>query len=551
MKRILDSISNPYSEENFERLVDLYLSSLDNDEFYKNVVTYYKDRVDTGKFNDPKLKTNFVRVESLPGWIVQRHFSEFFATKHRMYINAPLNHIGTIVDKFVSSCDAQNLPFELKYPCENTERNDTIVIGSCTEAYKSHIEILRKIAEEHPEIVKDCGTPPMLSGVLDGWIGLADENVANRYISYTQSRLDMLKRSINRYICTNPEFVSQIDSAFILETSKLLADRMSNLKNGEVDEDDIEYVTDEVDIYLDNMTLTPDVRKKLSEYITQNPNALKDIYKEFLEECERKNIDSKKPTLYEGSSKEFLDNQTSRKVDITDELRETLNNATSTGVANTYLESNYRDYLSISSKVEIIKKIFGKEFKNRRDELLVYNDLAFLGKIGLISKDSADEFLPEESLDCLIEYIDAQDKALGYLEYDKMPLEQLLKKQSETTLSPNEIKQIIDERKQYIIEYLTAPQLPVSEKKKRIQNDKKLNSEFAKDRYFPFNMRMLLEYQVDLLEDDIEHSEERYEVGKKIAKELQEKNKDDIDTEKVLGKVKPRKSLPEWDLDDW
>lgn len=555
MKEILDSVSNPYSEENFGRLVDLFLNSIDDNEFYSSIVTYYQDRIDTGELQDSYIKTNFIRVESLPGWIAQRYFSEFFPTEHRIYINAPLNYIGTIVDKFVSECDTRNLPFELKYPTSHVERNDSIVIGSNTEAYKSHIEILRQIAKEHPEIVNECGTPPLLTGVLDGWMGLADENITNRYISYTQSRLAIFKRSVNKYLCSHLDLATQIGAENILETSKSIERILLTIDEEKLEGLDKKIELGGIEVYLDNTSLSLESKKKLAEYIERNPQVLGDIHKEFLDECEKKEIDSENSIFYKGSRTQLLENETSRKVSITDGLRDTIENATSTGLANMYLGSKHREYLSISSKVEILKNIFEKEIFDRRDAELVYKDLIFLGEIGFISnetvKDVTDSLYPEESIDCLNQFLETQEEVSEYFRYTKKPLKQLIKEQGEK-ISSEEIKQIIMDRKNYIVGYLTAPQLPVDQKEKRIQNDKDFAKQCSQDRFFPFKVTMLLEYQIELLEDDIEHSDERQEAGKRICAELQGKAQEDIDIDKVMGKIRQKISKPKaWDLDDW
>ena len=38
-----------------------------------------------------------------------------------------------------------------------------------------YINILQEIAKENPEIIQRCGKPPILTGKIDGWIGIGDE----------------------------------------------------------------------------------------------------------------------------------------------------------------------------------------------------------------------------------------------------------------------------------------------------------------------------------------------------------------------------------------
>ena len=144
MKKILESVTNPFSIEKFEKLLNIFLNSKDYNQFYTKVVTHFDDRQIGGI---PQYITTcdrrYVRPDKMPGWNVLRYFIEFFQTEHRIYINSPAKHIGTILRDFVSQCEAANLPFELKYDSvASSDRNDTIVIGSNTSVYKKQ-EILQ------------------------------------------------------------------------------------------------------------------------------------------------------------------------------------------------------------------------------------------------------------------------------------------------------------------------------------------------------------------------------------------------------------------------
>ena len=50
----------------------------------------------------------------------------------------------------------------------------------------------------------------MLTSKLDGWMGIADENIDNRYHSYTQSRLGLIMSACKKYLLKHVEYKDKI-----------------------------------------------------------------------------------------------------------------------------------------------------------------------------------------------------------------------------------------------------------------------------------------------------------------------------------------------------
>lgn len=543
MEEILESISNPYSMENYERLFNLFLNSKDYYELYSSVVTYFQEGFKEGNVKEVSHNSKFARAEHMNIWHVIRKFSDFFPTEHRIYINAPADKVETIVSAFISECDSKKLPFELKYATEQIERNDSIVIGSNTLVYKKHIEILRQIAEEHPEIIEACGTPPLLTGVLDGWIGLADENVSNRFVSYNQSRLEAFTFSVNKFLYEHQDIARQIGAEEIVSLYKKLE---SYRDSGEDVRE--EYLQD----ILSYTKLSAENKSKLSEYVKARPETLKEIYEQFLVECGRREIDSEFPVFYAGSRKQLLENEQSKKVDITDEIREKMKKNSSTIIANMYFKDGIREKLSVESRVEIIESIISKEVEDRQEELLMYEDLTFLHKIGFLDDEIMSEIdenlYSDDKTDLIKEYLEHQVSTQDSID-NKEPLRRYLKSSDDNFLTDDAIRQRINERKQEIIEYFSRPQILPEKKEQRIEAEEKISDVYMKNITCSYETKRTFYDEISLLKADMENLPEKRETRRKICLTLLNKEFNDSHIKKVREIARsPKKLWDDWEL---
>lgn len=299
-------------------LLNLLVNSSAYKDFYSKVVTFYQDRSMDGKGRYAKrVEDEFITSESMEHWQKIEYFSNFFTTEHRIYINSSLESTRSLVEKFINECMNQNIPFELKYAIKANERTDGIVIGANTRVYKMHIDILRKIAEENPQLISECGTPHLLTSRLDGWMGLADENVSNRYKSYTQSRIGLILSACTKYLLNHPEFKDEVDGYEKMynhyTSSYRSAENMADLriKKGKLTISQREqFVKEKINKELADIYSESDYRVKymdLCKVINKNPQeAINEIYPYFLENCKVLGINPDMPTQYDMSASDLL-----------------------------------------------------------------------------------------------------------------------------------------------------------------------------------------------------------------------------------------------------
>lgn len=97
--------------------------------------------------------------------------------EHRLYINTAPMDVHTMSKLFIEKCTAKKLPFYFKIG-EFDRRDDNIVIYSDTKNLPKFLTVLYEIEKEHPELISRCGRPPILSGLMRGWIGYGSEPLA-------------------------------------------------------------------------------------------------------------------------------------------------------------------------------------------------------------------------------------------------------------------------------------------------------------------------------------------------------------------------------------
>ena len=94
--------------------------------------------------------------------------------EHRLYLNIDSEYLFKTCNKFIGLCINKDLPFYFK-SAYGSSRDDTIVIYSDNERLEDYINILRELSELDPEFMKHVHNPPILTGLIDGWIGYGSE----------------------------------------------------------------------------------------------------------------------------------------------------------------------------------------------------------------------------------------------------------------------------------------------------------------------------------------------------------------------------------------
>ena len=304
MEEIINSLSNPFDFESFKDLIKLYAKSKDRYEFHEKVSTYYEERDIDRYTHHPQVDDDRVEKEDLRSWKVLRFKSEEFPTEHRVYINPQIENVGKILDIFIPRCLEADVPFELKYMSQASERNDRLIIGSNTVAFQAHIDILRDIAKEHPEFVSTSGKPMLLSSPLDGWLGIADENIENEYKSYTESRLYCIDLAIKKFFLKHEEIDEDDLKALRKEVKSIEDEAHKDVENGYLESEEEESeISRQTNDLLRYVKINPALIEK---YVSGNEESIKEIFDIFKEECIVKGIDPEYPIFQAGSRDKLL-----------------------------------------------------------------------------------------------------------------------------------------------------------------------------------------------------------------------------------------------------
>ena len=308
-------------------------------------------------------------------------------------------------------------------------------------------------------------------------------------------------------------------------------------------------VTDESDlrsilIDLKCVDLSDEAKNNFSEYIRNNPQLLRELYDSFLQECEKQGLLSENPMLYQGSLEQLIENEKQESIDITDEIRALLEKCTATDIFNAYFNDLNKSQLSPESRIEIIKSIISKEVTAREIESAIIDDLDILCEAGLISDELYDDI---DSTLCpvdrrnylLVNSFLSLRKSASLDKFSKTSSLYRELRASSNSLSPEQIKQKIDERRLEFIEYFSTPIESPEKKQQRIELLRNMIEQFKLDRTFPYEIMSILEAELQLLESDIEQIPEKISVRSQICSELASKNIDSINTEDVLKYVNP------------
>lgn len=126
---------------------------------------------------------------------------------HRLYINTDFACLHEMIIRLMAKFEEKDLPFMMKYAIQDTTRDDTIVIWTDNTTLLDTINMLEEIRKENPELVERFSKPPILTGIIDGWIGYGSEPKETGKLSYNKKRCNLLKEAIDEttynYFCEN------------------------------------------------------------------------------------------------------------------------------------------------------------------------------------------------------------------------------------------------------------------------------------------------------------------------------------------------------------
>ena len=137
-----------------------------------------------GNYQDYELKSAFKRynwqIGAETSWMhvcskyVSFNKDEYPDIKHRLYLNIPSKYIHEFSNYFVEKCLGKNIKYYFKFD-EWAKRGDSLVIYSSNEDLIKYIQILYEIEREHPALISNFKTPPILTGRVNNWIGYGSE----------------------------------------------------------------------------------------------------------------------------------------------------------------------------------------------------------------------------------------------------------------------------------------------------------------------------------------------------------------------------------------
>ena len=389
MKKILESLNNPFDKEGFIKLLNMFLNSESFCNFYGKIVLYNIDRPTGGEISYLKVEPyDYLNASYFDDyWRHFEYFSDFFPTEHRIYVNSSLKSMEFIVKNFTEKCIDLNIPFELKYGTEEVNRSDGIVIGSNSMVYKKHIEILRELAEKNPEILSQCGTPHLLSGNLDGWIGLADEYTPNRMLSYTQSRIYLIYSACIKYLLNHPEYQTEIEGSERMYNhfDSIMYDLKNNLPIEKTENfttlQKEQYINQRFDewVYSYRSSIYKINFQDFAKIINKNyPESINEMYQIFLECCTIRGIDSNMPIMNINSKHDLL--QVEEKEQTIEESD--LENKNYIDLIQ-MLSINLEDTMSIQDSIIILKALE----KNMSNEIKILGE-SLLNTFSLVDMDN-------------------------------------------------------------------------------------------------------------------------------------------------------------------
>ena len=126
--------------------------------------------------------------------------SDLGSIEHRLYINIGKEVEYDFLQNMVEKFDEKNLPYYFKYSNrKNSSRDDGVVIYSDTKHLPLYIEALNEIKNEHFEYNPYIGMPPVLSSVVDGWLGYGSEplKVDGDSMSFNEKRQEVIEEAID------------------------------------------------------------------------------------------------------------------------------------------------------------------------------------------------------------------------------------------------------------------------------------------------------------------------------------------------------------------
>ena len=169
-----------YSNDNIELLKKLRYK-LEHMPEYSNWEEFIEARETIISDEDDEFVDYFLDLEEdigkpfVSSMVMNRLYESNYDIKHRLYLNIDNIRDGELTINYLTRrCEKDKVPYEIKFWCEEG-RSDQIVIYSSTSDLLKYVDYLEDFKKKYPDVVSKIHTPPILTGVYDGWIGYGTE----------------------------------------------------------------------------------------------------------------------------------------------------------------------------------------------------------------------------------------------------------------------------------------------------------------------------------------------------------------------------------------
>ncbi|MBR0491921.1 MAG: hypothetical protein IJJ82_07780 [Clostridia bacterium] len=186
LRKYLSSIEDVSTEEEVDDIVNKLLDNPQLSDAFKK----YKYIVNQGSWFDKWIYVDSEKLGQRPTHNIQ----------HRLYLNAERPYIESFIYQIMAEADNREMEYTIKYS-DNGLRDDTIVIYANDNNVLQYIDILRRLREQNPYFKSDIYSPPIMTGLIDGWIGYGAEptiTINKKQQSYTTLREKVIKEAISK-----------------------------------------------------------------------------------------------------------------------------------------------------------------------------------------------------------------------------------------------------------------------------------------------------------------------------------------------------------------
>lgn len=181
-----------------------FLTKIEDVSTKKEINAILEKEYDDEELNQALRKYSYNRIGKNTKW--NYIYSGYISTKkdtypdleHKLIINCESEVLYAILNILYEECKTNKIPLFIKYN-KKCNTDNSIVIYTDNKNLKDYLDILDKIYKSSEQIKSNIKQPPILSGIINNWIGYESEtinNPENELESFATLRAKPLKSSI-------------------------------------------------------------------------------------------------------------------------------------------------------------------------------------------------------------------------------------------------------------------------------------------------------------------------------------------------------------------